>query len=122
MDSTDLFNKSLQEFVSDLSCVYEGAEAGKGALGLAILLDRKMPHRVFKEHVVDPYGPQIKKRDEAFLMKQDFKKLTSSCGPAADDMDLVGQIKQVWAQLNPEEKETIWKHLEKLMKISVRVK
>ena len=122
-----MFNGRLLEFFDDMDAVYQGAKQIRKGLTLAILLDRKLPHQTFKKHVAVPYGKQILARDEAFLLQQDYKSelqeaIAANSNAAVLGVDIVKELKGIWASLSPDNKDAIFMHMKVLVTLCNRIK
>lgn len=118
----DLFNKKLMDFAEDVNKLRASGKADdvpqldmlKPSISLAAQFDPKKPHIIFKEHVADKYSKYINERDEAFFLTHEY----------ADDVDekvglnIVEMIKGIWKNLETEDKDAIWGHLQILLLLS----
>lgn len=114
---TDMFYTRLIDFVDDLLTICSDMselKLFKKGLQLEIPLTRKEIIKIFRESVVVPYGQKIEARDEVFFLDSaDYSSVTT-------EFDLIQKIKNIWKNLNNENKEAIWKHLSLLVKLNAR--
>lgn len=72
--------------------------------------------RYIKEHVIDVQGDKIKERDESFF-------LSHGQDAHAEDVDLniVEKLKNQVQTMSPDTKNAIWKYLEILIALCVKI-
>ena len=123
-DMIEIFNTRLLDFVDDMDKIYKGARQIRKGLSLAIVIDRKTPLALFRNHVVVPFGDSIKKRDETFLLAHDYAesvKTVSELAPDVSSVDIVKELKGIWHTLNQDNKNAIWAHMQLLTTLAERV-
>lgn len=121
-DIFEIFNAKLLEFIDDISAVYKDSKKIKKGITLAILVDRKMPIRMFKEKVVIKYGDQISTRNEAFLMEEDYTSSIANVVPSEfSSIDIVNELKSIWKSLDDDNKNAIWAHIQGLCALAKRM-
>lgn len=120
-DIYDVFNTKLVEFIDDVSHVYKNSKQIKAGINLAIMMDRKFPIKTFHSQVVLKYGEQIKTRDEAFLLEEDYSKSIENMPPNAASMDIVNDLKTIWKSLDDDSKNAIWAHMQGLCTLAAHM-
>ena len=107
----EVFNEKLNEFLNDLLKISRDEDIGvfKNSLRLMIVVDKRKPIRLFKKHVIDKYDEQLKKRDEAFFLAEDYNDVGIDEGFDLTNQ-LVNKIKEFWRNMTPDNKEVIWKY------------
>jgi hypothetical protein len=107
------FNKKLFEFLQDLYDTFQMPEF-KTYLHLAqmtLVVEPTVAQRMFDEHVRVKYEGRIMSKDEKFFMDESYNaELTS--------IDFVNRIKGMWKEINPDNKECIWKYMQVLVILS----
>lgn len=108
----DLFNRKLKEFADELVSIYPRENDFKifqTALCGILMIDKKMPQNYFDTYVVIPFEHKITIKDENFfLQKQEYDH---------SDLDIVSRLKNVWGNMNSENKAAIWKYMQVLVYI-----
>jgi len=120
-----VFNQKLLDFAADISRLRASGKADdvpaldilKPSVEMIMQFDPKKSQAVFHECVVLRYGPQIERRDEKFLLENDYKESAADLGASTDIVDMV---KKVWTKLDVQEKNAIWDHLTLLVMLSKR--
>lgn len=111
----DCFNNKLNEFLRDLCNSFpdmSDLKVLKNGLQLAITIDPRMPQNVFNMHVASTYEKKIIEKDEAFFLQENYDTIAVQHGV---DLDIIGKLKGIWATLNDENKDIIWKYLHVLV-------
>jgi hypothetical protein len=131
-----VFNQKLLDFIDDIGQLRRagkarnvpGFEMLRPGVALASAADVTQPHAIFKMHVVDRYGPRIMSKDEAFFLQNaslqaDVSTAAASAGMAGigAGLDVVQILRSTWSELNTEEKDAIWKHLQLLVLLSNKI-
>lgn len=120
-----IFNQKLLDFASDIARLRSTGKADdvpaldilKPSVEMLMSFDPKKSQAVFHECVVERYGPQIERRDEKFLLENDYKESAADLG---SNTDIVDMVKKVWTKLDDAEKNAIWDHLALLTMLSKR--
>jgi hypothetical protein len=68
-----------------------------------------------KTEIIDVYGKKIEVRDESFFMNQDF----SERGDV--NLNIVDKLKQYIQGMSAETKETVWKYIEIITKLCLKI-
>jgi hypothetical protein len=117
VDMYAVFNAKLLDFVDDMQGILRHVPQYKMLVASIKLLSQFQPHQnhtFFRQYVATPYEASIVARDEAFLLNQDYNV-------GGEDVDIVSLVKGVWTSLTPEDKDSIWAHLQVLLAISRRI-
>lgn len=115
-----LFNRKLCDFVNALKeCCPEVGEFATWAplVELAVTMNPNCAHSTFYSMVVEPYGEKIRNKDASFFLAHTYSEHSSADSFA----NIVDKLKQVWKDMSDENKEAIWKHLQVLMVLCMRV-
>lgn len=72
--------------------------------------------RYIKEHVIDVQGDKIKERDESFFLSHGYESHAEDV-----DLNIVEKLKNYVQTMSPETKNAIWKYLEVLMALCVKI-
>ena len=71
----------------------------------------------FKRNVLETdWADKIASRDESFFLEYSYTEYEGSM-----DADLIGKLKQYWAVLSPESRDTVWQYLGALNTICTRL-
>ena len=112
------FNNKLLDFIDDLKPLLGNLPEYNVIQSSVKFLSKFQEEQncaLFEQFVVVPYGPQIKSRDEAFLLNQDYM----NSGGASSVVDL---IKGVWTSLVQKDRDSIWAHMNVLVLLSEKCK
>lgn len=113
----ECFNTKLDEFLKDLNVAFPelaDVKVLRNGLKLATALDKKMPQIYFNQNIANVYEKHILNKNEDFLLNHDYADLTTDKTNGID-LDIVGKIKQLWCQMDEENKEAVWKYLQVLV-------
>ena len=107
-----VFNEKLNEFLNDLYKISQDEDIGtfRNSLRLVLLVDKKKPIRLFKKHVLDKYDDQLKERDEAFFLAEDYRDVIAVDESFDLTTQLVNKIKAFWRDMTQDNKDVIWKY------------
>jgi hypothetical protein len=124
MSSTyiECFNNKLDEFLKDLVSTFpemNDIKVLRNGLQLAKTIDPKLPQSVFNEHVVDVYEQRILDKDENFFLEEECHNIANKHGL---DLDIMSKLKDIWTQLDKDNKEVIWKYLHVLVLLNRKCK
>lgn len=114
---SDMFYTRLIDFVDDLLTICPNMselKLFKKGLQLEMPLTKKDVIKIFRENVVAPYGQKIEARDEVFFLD------TADYSTVTTEFDLIQKIKNIWKNLDDDNKEAVWKHLNLLVKLNTR--
>lgn len=113
-----LFNRKLLDFIDDLQSVLGHVSEFTMFASTARLLSQIQPRQnqdIFDRFVATPYGAMIASKDEAFLLEEDFSTVAGS-----GSNGIVSLLKSVWRSLPPEDRDSIWAHMQVLVVINDR--
>lgn len=129
LDHTIVFNRKLKEFMAALTETFPEIQDFSTLLALLKLVGTitpvGMPVSVFNQHVVEPYGDSILKKDEQFFLQQDYSSHFGANTAASNqgfNMNIVDKLKGVWSTLDAGNKDTIWQYLQVLTILAKRCK
>jgi hypothetical protein len=118
----ECFNKKLQEFITELiECFPQMKELKmlRSGLQLAVTMEPYLPQKVFDEHLHDVYENSILDKDENFFLNEDYQHIVDTRGI---DLDIISTIKNMWKDLDTNNKEAIWKYLQVLVLLNRKCK
>jgi hypothetical protein len=72
--------------------------------------------RYIKEHVIDVYGEKIKNHDESFFLSHGYESHAEEV-----DLNIVEKLKGYVQTMSPETKNAIWKYLDILTALCVKI-
>lgn len=117
----DMFHNKLLDFTDDLTCLcpeMSEIKLMRKALQTEFPFTKRDIHKIFKEHVVIPFGDHIQSKDEQFFLTDaDYSSHMNQVN-VSDSFNLINHIKQVWSSLSQTNKDIIWKHLYLLVKLN----
>ena len=117
MDPYIVFNKSLKTFLRELVATFPKV---KEFSVLHIIykmcksISRKSPQRYFKEILLSPYRECLINEDDSFMDTNIF----NSCSLPLHIQILLQDMKniqQIWKEIDPSNKHTIWQHIKILV-------
>ena len=109
-----LFNNKLMDFLEDLKGVIGHLPDYTILVTSAKFLAQfkeKQNQELFDRFVVQPYGPLIVARNEAFLLEEKYSNSKA---------DIVSLLKNVWTTMQDADKESVWAHMHVLVVLSDR--
>jgi DNA-binding transcriptional ArsR family regulator len=119
----ECFNNKLDELLGELSRTFtemSDIKILRNGLTFARTLDLKMPQSMFDRHVTPAYEKRIIDEDEQFFLhEEDYHAIASEHGV---DLDIIGQLKSIWKDLDGENKQAIWKYLKVLVLLNRKCK
>ena len=68
-----------------------------------------------KENIVDLYKDKILNKDESFFLDQDYTQHGDV------DLNIVHKLKKYVKDMSPNSKDVVWKYIELLMKLSIKI-
>jgi len=68
-----------------------------------------------KENIVDLYKDKILNKDESFFLDQDYTQHGDV------DLNIVHKLKKYVKDMSPNSKDVVWKYIELLMKLSMKI-
>jgi hypothetical protein len=110
MSATTTFNNAMLDFLRGLSSSFPLIDDFKRAYATVNILSSMNPPIVgtmFKT-MCSQYFDRIVARDETFFLDNDF---TDDMKSINESVDIVYMLKNVWASLGAEDKQSIWNHL-----------
>ena len=117
-DYYEVFNIKLQEFLNDLRHSFPDITDINLLSSSFMFLKNfhpKLPQQIFHEHVAKQFAEQILENDESFFLNYDYQSISNELNI---DLDIVGRIKQIWTELNEDNKDAIWKYMKILVLIN----
>lgn len=123
IDNYDLFNKKLTEFVDDLVYIFPEVHDFrilKRVLSVTIEFQKPFAQTMFNNCVAKPYSKQINEKDETFLLQETYEEYDQYIKEYQNDLNLVQKLKNIWKDLDHENKETIWTYFQVLLILNER--
>lgn len=126
----DIFNKKLQELLSDLIVVFpddKDFKLFKNSVRLITLADVKKPLQMFKLSLTDEYKKNIEERNTDFFLDNDYSDVLNNdiIKQTMNDDDvnkkLINKLKGYWKDLNDNNRDTIWSYFNILLKLSNKI-
>lgn len=123
IDSHELFNKKLLEFVDDL--IYICPEVPdfrvfKDTCTWAIKLSKNFAQGLFNTCIAECYENQVLKKDESFFLEETYTEYNQYLEMYNNDLNLAQKLKSIWKDLDSDNKEVIWKYLHVLVLLNRR--
>jgi hypothetical protein len=126
----EIFNKKLQELLSDLIVVFpddKDFKLFKNSVRLITLADVKKPLQMFKLSLTDEYKKNIEERNTDFFLNNDYSDVLNNdiIKQSMNDDDvnkkLINKLKGYWKDLNDNNRDTIWTYFNILLKLSNKI-
>ena len=126
----EIFNKKLQELLSDLIVVFpddKDFKLFKNSVRLITLADIKKPLQMFKLSLTDEYKKNIEERNTDFFLNNDYSDVLNNdiIKQSMNDDDvnkkLINKLKGYWKDLNDNNRDTIWNYFNILLKLSNKI-
>ena len=126
----EIFNKKLQELLSDLIVVFpddKDFKLFKNSVRLITLADVKKPLQMFKLSLTDEYKKNIEERNTDFFLDNDYSDVLNNdiIKQTMNDDDvnkkLINKLKGYWKDLNDNNRDTIWTYFNILLKLSNKI-
>jgi hypothetical protein len=126
----EIFNKKLQELLSDLIVVFpddKDFKLFKNSIRLITLADIKKPLQMFKLSLTDEYKKNIEERNTDFFLDNDYRDVLNNDiikrSMNDDDVNkkLINKLKGYWKDLNDNNRDTIWNYFNILLKLSNKI-
>ena len=126
----EIFNKKLQELLSDLIVVFpddKDFKLFKNSVRLITLADVKKPLQMFKLSLTDEYKKNIEERNTDFFLNNDYSDVLNNdiIKQTMNDDDvnkkLINKLKGYWKDLNDNNRDTIWTYFNILLKLSNKI-
>jgi hypothetical protein len=107
------FNNAMNDFMEDLSSAFPGnVQLGSiaSALRMAVKANVRLPHRQFADHVLVPYEPQLRAKDEAFFINNRYSEVDTSA------TNFVVALKALWKGMSEDDKACTFAHIDTVLK------
>lgn len=123
-DCIKLFNTAVKDLINDFITVYpddNGLKAMRVVYKMLKKVNRKLPQESFHQYIVTKYEPYIEQRNDQYVikcLKIDLEENTSSDVITNMMRQIQDNIFTKWDLMSPEQKETIWQHMDVLLKIN----
>jgi hypothetical protein len=114
----DTFFNQFNDFLKQLENMYPNDTDFPVFLTTLDLLKSTNPMLVVKfvkENIVDLYKDKILNKDETFFLDQDYTKHGDV------DLNIVQKLKKYVKDMSPNSKDVVWKYIELLMKLSMKI-
>ena len=120
MSNIKKFNLTIDNLVNDIILVfpnYQYLQVFKEKFNLLIKYNVRKPIEFFKDGVYN-FKEQILSKNEEFFIKKDYKEDVQQLQYDSKwSLDQVLNLKELWTQLNDENKEVIWTYFSVLIKL-----
>lgn len=113
------FNTAMSDFLDDLTAAYPGnmqLGAIASAFRMAVKVNVRLPHRQFVDHVLVPYEPQLRAKDEAFFLSNTYSEVDAGAA------DFVVALKALWRGMTDDDKKCTFAHIETVLRCHDRIK
>jgi hypothetical protein len=114
----DTFFKQFGDFLTQLESMYPDDMDFPVFIATLNVLRTSNPIIVVKfvkESIVDSYKDKILNRDESFFIEEDYTKHGDV------NLDVVQKLKKYVKDMSPTSKDVVWKYIELLMKLSIKI-
>jgi hypothetical protein len=114
IDSYQLFNKKLLEFVEDLIFIcpeVNDFRVFKDTCIWAIRIKKEFAQSLFHACVYEPYAGKVMNKDESFFIQENFNEYDQYIAMYSNDLNLVQKLKNIWSDLDDINKDAIWSYL-----------
>lgn len=114
----DTFFNQFSDFLKQLENMYPDDTDFPVFLTTLDLLKSTNPILVVKfvkENIVDLYKDKILNKDESFFLDQDYTKHGDV------DLNIVHKLKKYVKDMSPNSKDVVWKYIELIMKLSMKI-
>lgn len=120
MDYLEKFNTTFNEFIDDLIKLFPldaDLRMYKNILLTTLCVDDKVLVNLFKDSVVDKYGPQLLAKDETFFLNNDYSEYSIN----EEYHAIINKIRSYWKTMNEENRNIIWKYFKVLILLSKKI-
>lgn len=120
MDYLEKFNNTFNEFIDDIINLFPkdaDLRMYKNMLLAALCVNDQVLITLFKESVVEKYGPQLLAKDESFFLNHDYSEYTMN----EEYHAIINKIRSYWSSMNEENRNTIWKYFKVLILLSKKI-
>lgn len=117
IDSYELFNKKLLEFAEDLIYICPDVTDFRvfhTTCVWAISFRKEFCQEFFNDNVLNIYGKRIHEQDESFFLQESYEVYHQYLQENYNDLNLLQKLKNIWKDLDQENKQTVWKYLKLL--------
>jgi hypothetical protein len=125
----EAFNNKMQELLglmTQLCPDVKDLKLLKSSFIMVRNIRPRLPQHTFAKHVQAEFQDQILRKDDAFFLQYDYDAIVDRIAAGGqgmvnqdvDVLNVVGYLKSVWGTLSAEDKETVWKFLHILLKLS----
>jgi hypothetical protein len=114
------FNNTLGEFCDDLIRFHPkdvDFKLFKNTFNMMKLHDERKPSQFFN-NAISPYRSRIYSSDSSFFLENDFSDQLEGGMDVENFGQIMGKLKEYWANFSPDDKEVIWKYMHTLSKLS----
>jgi hypothetical protein len=115
IDFKSIFNTKLIEFLQDLRTTFPNIpefSTYETMTQASIMFNNDIASSIFKNNVEIPFGDKIDAKDDSFILDQKYEDA---------DQSLVCALKKVWHELDQENKDMVWKHVQLLNVLSRKI-
>lgn len=112
------FFDQFQTFLKELQHMYpEDADFGVYQTTISMLRGTNplLVAKFIKEHVVDPHGDKIERKDESFFLNHTYEEYSTDV-----DLDIIEKLKGYVSTMSPSSKDAVWKYIQILSKLAVK--
>ncbi len=124
------FNGAVLDFLDDLESSFPSCKQVKSArefYEIGMKANKRTPLALMHERLMVPYGSRIRQHDELFFMSHDYTMdlaaaaaggiADSSLGGRKNGSDFIEVIKALWADMTPDDKACVFRHLDVIVGI-----
>lgn len=119
MSDLDQFNKTMLEFIDQLS-LYNNKNVNfstyKNIATACIMANKRSVNEIFNRTVTIPYSAEILKKNERFFL--DLDEYTSEY---ENDISFINYLKHIWCLITTDDKSRIWDFLNVLVFLDKKV-
>jgi hypothetical protein len=113
----DAFYSQFNQFLNELSEMYPNdadLPVFIETLNLAKFANPMMAVNQVHTEIVIPYGSQIEAKDEAFFLNTEYS------GPNVD-LNIIDKLKTHFSTMSVESKNTVWKYIDVITRITMKL-
>lgn len=123
-DCIQVFNTAVKDLINDFITVYPddtGLKAMRVVYKMLKKINRKLPQESFHQYIVSKYETEIINRNDEYIIKS--LKVDISENKNSDvTSNMIRQIQEniftKWVLMSTEQQNTIWQHMDVLLKIN----
>jgi hypothetical protein len=125
----EAFNTKMQELLSLMAQLCPDVKDLKLVKSSFIMVSNirpRLPQQTFAKYVQAEFQDQIMRKDEAFFLQYDYDGIVdrlSAQGMVNQDVDVlnvVGYLKSMWGTMTAQDKDSVWKIMHTLVKLSAK--